>query len=144
MCWVSSQELPRSAADSPYGIPAPSRSLQIHGAAAGKQSELFPPISTHVTFAYADSDTSARLITADGTASVTPTGRMTMFSGTDCCETVTMQQRTAQFPAGETGFDGTIGFGGLTAGTANIDGGEGAGFAALNLTANQGLHYVSS
>jgi hypothetical protein len=53
-----------------------------------------------------------------------------------------MNQKTAAFAPGEHAYDGTIGFGRLSNGTATIDGGEGAGFSSLNLAANQGLHYA--
>jgi len=126
-----------------YEIVDPSRGVNIHGAAAGAQSELYLPIATSAIFAAADAGGSFRTSVTTGTGHVTPTGRMTMYSGgSGCCEFVSMGQGTAAFAAGETGFDGTIGFGRLTNGAASIDGGEGIGFVPLTLATTQGLHYV--
>ncbi|MGH8663244.1 MAG: FecR domain-containing protein [Burkholderiales bacterium] len=124
-----------------YEIDDAAAALKVHGAAAGTQAELYLPVVTNMLAAYADDSTSATIVTSNGTAQLAPSGRVTMFDGSGCC-LVAMDQKTASFAPGEHAYDGTIGFGRLSNGTATVDGGEGAGFSALNLTANQGLHYV--
>lgn len=127
-----------------YKIRDPGLGVDVHGAVAGGKSETYAPLAASAVFAYADSSNFATTALGNGTAQVTPSGRVTLFSGTGCCEEpVTFAQGTAQFAVGESGYDGTIGFGRLTNGTVTVDGGEGgSGPSTLNLTANQGLHYV--
>lgn len=82
------------------------------------------------------------LFGGEGTASLTPSGRMINFSGTQliCCGPVMVEQGSATLA--ESGYDNIVGYGRFSNGSVTVDGAEGNGPGTAVLGVNQGLHYA--